>query len=736
TVRMPTEGGLTGLRMLESWTEWTQRRRNIVQSLKLGAPPKLDAIKIGTWAQLNTYRVWAGPATRERAELDFQNFADLGINSASVSGVSDALFAEFAGKYHITDTTLTVWASNWAYTNEAYNKQYDYLPGETVPAHWTRVFDDYYRKTAESLKKNSPFAFSIATHLNLGDEIGAATNAEAVRKTPQLLSYFRAWLAAQGKTDKTWTPAFFGAKSWDEIEPLDDRRKIEGASPSVTDLRRFYWTWRFINSYTSLYYKAATDAARKYFPHAGIIVANYQAGPAQNGYLGNNNDMNNGNLDIFQLGHEAAFQGAMLEDWVGSSDVGAGFVCFGADVIRAAARKPNGPLAAYLVGHNPRSRFYAWLMQGVKEIGLYLYGPITNIGPAWAEHRETLQQIAQCAREVKKFEPQIAAARLRPTKTALLMANTSEIMQARGLYFPMERQHLYIALRHSGIAVDIISEQDIADDNILKEYSLLFVTDPQVRSGVQRKIATWVQQGGRLWAGAGAMNWDEYSQPSAILHPVFGVSKNEMVVQPGGFDWARPFYATAVGKLNFTPQGKIRVTATEVTRAGEITAWGMRSMITPTTGRVLGAYEDGKPALVLHPYGKGAALLVGALMGEAYVREHWPLDATAEKQTFAAGTKERELIMALAARAGVAAPVRLSVPGIYTSVMEAPGATLIFLNNASGRALDKVNVQLAGAGKVRAVESIKGEKVTYRLVKGQLSVETPLADADVLRISH
>jgi len=66
--------------------------------------------------------------------------------------------------------------------------------------------------------------------------------------------------------------------------------------------------------------------------------------------------------------------------------------------------------------------------------------------------------------------------------------------------------------------------------------------------------------------------------------------------------------------------------------------------------------------------------------------------------------------------------------------MEAPGATLIFLNNASGRPLGKVTVQLADVGKVRAVESITGQKVTHRLAKGQLTIEMPLVDADVLSV--
>ena len=200
-VRMPDKGGLDGLKMLESATEWAARRRAIVRSLHLGPAPELKHLKIGTWANVGTYRAGGGNATRERAMPDFENFHDLGINSVSASGVSDELFRALAERHHILDTTLTAWATMWPYTPEGYAKQYDWQPDETPERHWQRVFDDFYRKQAEAAKVNTPFAYSIATHVNLGDEIGSAAGSrEEIMKTSQVLTYFREWLKRRGMT--------------------------------------------------------------------------------------------------------------------------------------------------------------------------------------------------------------------------------------------------------------------------------------------------------------------------------------------------------------------------------------------------------------------------------------------------------------------------------------------------------------------------------------------------------
>ncbi len=735
-VRMPTVGGLDGLKMLASLTEWASGRREIVKSLKLSAPPVLNFLKIGTWASFGTYRTGGGSATPERAAIDFQNFNDLGINAVTpMDGLSDASFRELAQKYHITNTTLTAWANNWRYTGEAASGQYNFQTGETVEQHWTRVFDDYYGKYAGNVKANAPFAASIARHINLGDEIGAATNADEIIKTPQILAFFRDWLKRQNVT-----PAMLGVADWDAVQPTDDRAKLGAGGANYA--RRFYYTRRFINEYTAIYYRAATNAVEENFPRADLIAVNYQAGAMQFGFVGSDNDLDKGELDIFELGRTRALKGVMMEDWVDGWDLGVGRENLAAQMMRAAARKNNLPLAAYLVGGEAvRAEYFGYLMNGVREVGLYLYGPYSNIGPAWADDKNALAQIADVSRRVKKFESLIAKAAPRPAKVALLVATTSDVMQKDGLYFCPERQNLFVALQHAGVPVEVVSEQDILLEDRLKDYSMLVVSDPQTRGDVQLKIADWVKNGGRLWASVGALASDEFNQPSGALDKVFGVKDRKIIFQNGGLQPTESAWSSAVSKFNYQKIDSLKTSVSFFNKEIEIPVFGAKLQASPTTAQVIATYADGKPAVFLNQYGKGEAMLVGALLGEGYVRAHYPQNLVKDGVLqagwkFESGAETARLATAFIDRAKIQNALALSVPGVYSSVMETPEATLVFLNNATGRPIPNITVRLRGAGKVSSVQSTLDDKIAYRVETGEAVFDVPLKDIEIVCLKH
>ena len=730
-VRMPTGGGLAGLKMLESLSEWANNRRELVKSLNLSPSPRLDKLKIGTWITFGNYRVDGGNPARNRVESDFQNIYDLGINMVSATdGIDDDLFREMAQKYHVTDTTLTAWANNWKYTGEAAAGKYDFQLNENPDGHWARVFADFYGKYAADVRKKMPFRTSIAKHINLGDEISAATNSEEISKTPQILAYFREWLKKQNLT-----PAMLDAASWEAIQPTEERAKL---GSNVGYARRFYYTRQFINHYTALYYRNATEAVEKQFPDADLIAVNYQAGLMQFGFVGNNNDLNKGQLDIFELGRTRALKGVMTEDWVEGRDLGIGREGLGVQMMRAAAKKHDLPLAGYLVGGEAvRAEYFGYLMNGIKEIGLYLYGPYSNIGPAWSEKKDALMQIADVSRRVKKFEPMIAKAQPRPAKIALLVAATSDIMQVNGLYFSPERQNIYIAMQHAYVPVEVISEQDILLDDRLKDYAMLMVSDPQVRGQVQEKIGEWVKNGGHLWASVGAMNWDESNQPSRTLDKIFGVKDRKVIFQKDGIKPSKSSWTSDVSKFNYQRIDTLETNSSFFTKAIEIPVWGAKLESTPTTAQIVGAYKDGKPAAFLNKYGKGEAMLVGALFGEAYINQHYPQNLVKDGNLlpdwkFELGAETARLATEFVARAKINRPLSLSVPGVYTSVMETPEATLVFLNNATGHPLSKITVRLRDAGKIRLVQSTLSDKIAYQVKGDEITFDIPLKDAEIV----
>jgi hypothetical protein len=729
SIRMPSEGGLAGLKMLESFGDWAGRRAALARTAAKGPPPELQQIRIGTWAHLTSYRAGGGLASRRTVDQAFQSFALLGINSISVGGVSDAMLAEMTKKYNIIDTTLTEWSSLAPHADgkrDRYRAEQDDI---STPA-WrlTQVFDDYYAKRSEAEQISKPFAFSLATHINLGDEILPATNAQAILRSPRLLAYFRKWLENEGLS-----PSMVGAKGWNDVSPIDDRSQALLARGTISGARLYYHTRRFIDHYTTIYYRAATESVRKHFPNGRLIAVNYQAGPIQFGFIGNNNDTDRGMLDIFLYGHERALQGVMLEDWTPSTDWCVGRICLGAEIMRAAARKHRLPMAAYLVGRRVRARLQSYLMHGIKEIGLYLYGPVSNIGPAWGDDAETLAEVADLTRQIKRVEDPIAHGALRPAKAALLVATTSDIMQHRGLYFCSERQNIFMALKHSYLPIEVVFEQEIVEDDALNRYSVLYVTDPQVRMDVQMKIADWVKNGGRLCLSVGGACWDEYNRRCDVLDPVLGVRGRGVLLQTGGLRLVTPSYSSSVRKFDFRRLETLHVARDLVGEEIHIPAWGLTLKCSPGSAQVLGVYSDGSPALLLNAYGKGEAMLVGALLGEAYTDQRYPA-GTSRLADIENGAGVRRVALAMADRAGLPRPVELSIPGVYTSVMDGDGATLAFLNNATGEAIPNVVVRVSGYLVSASVESLAHGKRQTRTEENSLIFELPLEHTDIVVI--
>jgi hypothetical protein len=713
-LRMPTATTIAGLRGLETFHEWSLRRLAMAKALNLGPPPRLQRLRIGTWGGY-----WAR-LPKTWAEIDFQIFAQLGINMAAYA--DDTVFAEFAKAYGIIDTNTIAWGP----------------------------VDEY--------KKRAPFATSITTRFNMGDEPGPSIEPKQIEANAAILEDFRAWLKEQ-----KLTPEMLGVTKWEEVYPTEDRRLVGGPKPPPPPMvkqedidnplptapdepgdalnvfkgdkeekpgpewntieagRLFYYTRRYIDVYSAREWRKGTENVLKFFPNARLISPNYQAGPMQAAFLGNNNDTYRGMIDIFMFTRSGALKGIGMEDWVHGWDRGVLNECLASEMIRSACRKTGDAMSSLLVGgEGIRAELYGYLMHGMKDNDLYLYGPLNNIGPPWGENPRAYAELAEATREIKKFEDPIADGDLRPRKSALLWAYTSEIMQKKGTYFCGLRQSTYGGLKHGYTQTDVVCEQEILEDDILQHYDQLFITDSNAPAAVQRKIAEWVQNGGKLWACAGALEWDEYQQYSPILDPVFGVKQREMVK-------AEPTTITADSPLF---GGKVEMETTDQLLAAEA-----------TTAQVIGAYADGKPAIFHNKYGKGEALLVGALVGDAYMRDHYAKDSiNTPGGTYEGGAEAQRILNAFTTPAD--RPVVCSVPGILTTVMDCPQGSVVFLNNAtySAQALDpnrpalEVTVRVQVNGNVASVESAKFGKLEYQRKDGELTFTLKVPNADIIMI--
>ncbi|MBI2193170.1 MAG: hypothetical protein HYU36_14415 [Planctomycetes bacterium] len=713
-VLMPTGGGLEQLNRVMTYTEWARMRyEGLVKAVGDQKPAHLKKLFVGTNVDVGPTRWFGGKVSRGRAEMEFQIMEMLGVNAPdfgihTLQGIEDAWWSELAPKYGLLTTGFRGWGDYGGIVRVPWQQFND---KETIWQTLDRVNDESFALLKE--KFGAGAAFQNARSVNLGDEVGPAIDVGYLT-VPKLKDAFHLYLKEKG-----FSPEFFGKKSWDEVTGLEVRPAIAGpGQPATGELQHYYWTRRFVNHYTALSYRAATKAVLKQFPKAEIVTVNLQAGPVQIGVMGNSNGLDGpNNMDIFELARLGAFEGLQVEDWVTTNDFAVGMVCFGADLLRCAARKRNMKTVGLLVGFWAEPRFFAWMMQGCKDIGLYLYGPVTTIGPAWADSPGEMAQIAGMTRLVSKFEDLIADGKVKTAKAAILVANTSDIMQVNGLYFGPERQHLYICLKHDYLHVDLISEDDILEGDGLKNYSLLFITDPQVREAAQKTIAEWVGAGGHLWAGLGAAGWNEYNQPAEILNPVFGIKRRHMQLQEGWQVSPRAPWLSGLWKLGFRNIDTLTVTGNSWMPALKLPVIGAKMAAEPSTGTVLGQYGDGQPGLIYNPFGKGSALLVGAFVGEAYVNLHWQGGKMGYGQVerMDLGAEARKMATVLADPIGLERPLTASVPGLYTSLMEGPRGYVIWVVDLGAKELKGVEFRVKHAGPVKKVSSARYGDCQFRM---------------------
>ena len=84
---------------------------------------------------------------------------------------------------------------------------------------------------------------------------------------------------------------------------------------------------------------------------------------------------------------------------------------------------------------------------------------------------------------------------------------------------------LYLSLAvHGGVAVDFLDEDALQNSTVMAQYSLLFVTEPNVPADAILGMLSWAKAGGRLVLSGGAATLNEYNQTDATISSATGNS--------------------------------------------------------------------------------------------------------------------------------------------------------------------------------------------------------------------
>ncbi|MBS3761750.1 MAG: beta-galactosidase trimerization domain-containing protein [Planctomycetes bacterium] len=554
-----------------------------------------------------------------------------------------------------------------------------------------------------------------------------------VNNNPRLLARFHGYLR-----DRGLSPADFGADSWDQIKAIG-RTQAE----SLPERKLFYWSQRFF-PHESARHLAKCNRAMKLAFHddlPSVVNWNFFSGRCYfPGPFGNNPDKDSPDAamaghDWFEFCRLGGTDCPWTEDWFGderafqwsyyseklysASTTGE----FGGYVVpRVAGQMEDGVVYKImsLIGH------------GARRIKFFTFGPEYNFpGNCYSQNTRVFSGLARAARLIGRGEELLHAGRPLPRRVGLLHHLSSEMwdqfdaekpdgivdatnthMNARCSEYTAELFDIYLALMHSQIPVEFISEEQLSWGSI-DHLKVLYVIEPNVPIEAQKQLSEWVKRGGTLVTTSAAASADRYNQSTDVLGGIRGVietSRKRLILQ----------------SLNSVKKtGMIE---------GNLNVYGPRSKIQTRGAKTLASFDDGTPALTVNTIARGKAFHYSFLPGLSYRRS-----ARAGRGKFLSGfsTPARDIITLPVRKTGVEKPVLANYKMIETPVLASEKGLAVTLLNWTNNPAKQLQLRIRVTQPVSKVESAVRGKISFSRENGGLiRLEIPLKTVDVLSVHY
>ena len=579
-----------------------------------------------------------------------------------------------------------------------------YIDVRGVP---TPKLEEYCKKLGDRAKK-------IAV-VSLGDEIGLGAPPADDHKG------FRAWLHTQkvqpGEVDA-------GATAWDKV------LYSPAAETSKTNPRLYYWSKIYGYRVGIGQLKERTDILRKYLPNAGV-GANFSP-HHQHMYLGDTHHW----ISVFR---EDAMTMPWGEDYIWQVPVASAQVnSIMVDMFRAAVRhRPDAKIHYYVMPHAPnntpsmwRRLFYSTLGHGAKVLNLFEFRPVQA---AYTENHVNspamYQEVRKSIHELGAFEDIVQEGRVLPAQTGLWCSETADVWNDHRPPFDVAKRALYLAIRQQQTPLDFV-----VDGDDLASYKVLYLCDAHVSRAGAKRLAAWVEAGGKLIATAGAGMFDEYNEPNTAFRKLLGIEQKALHESPELIRFEKqdlPF-AEPIAHLDWNVQGK----------PIKAPVFGVRSLFSvgPRTQGV-SAFDDGSPAIAQSKVGQGSITYVAFLPGLTYLKPAYPrrpLDrgATDDSMTHLMPTDfDRAAQAFFAANVPADRPVICEgAPLVETTVLEAKGGIVIPLINWTRQPIKGLQVTINVKASVENVTLASGGAVRVSRAGGiTCTLDLDVADALIFR---
>ncbi len=556
---------------------------------------------------------------------------------------------------------------------------------------------------------------------------------EALQANPQALQRFRAYLRSQGLQ-----VADVGAASWDEVLPGRRSQAV-----SLPGKRLFYWTMRFFAYDSAQHFARCTRALEEAFYPQMPVLTNwnffsgrlYVPGPVANNRDKQSPDAAMGGHDWLEFGRLRGGTRRWTED--GFADSQAYQWSFYCAKLRSAARKGGVQFGGYVIPRTAGDREQGIVQKilcvvgsGGKAIKYFVFGPEYNFpGNCYSERAAVLPRMAEAHAMIGAAEDLLWPGTMPRPQAAILHPRSAQLWDAHDVAVPTQVQdatntqlnrrtvdymaevfNLYLALQHQNIPADFVEEEDLSPQG-LQGYRVLYVTEPNVPREAQSGMLAWVREGGTLVTVAGAAARDRYDEPCDVFRTGSGIAE-------------APRTRLLVADTRALPEvGHGRGSQ------GEFTALVVRSRLEEPAEGVVARFEDGTPAVVQRPLGRGRVVHFAWMPGLSYWKS-W----TTTRDRLPVGFSEpiRRWITWPTTLAEVQPPVAVDRPLVEAPLLVCEGGAALTLLNWTGEPVQRLAVSLRVDFPVQSVESVRHGAVAFVQRDGRVEFATPLDAADIV----
>ena len=376
-------------------------------------------------------------------------------------------------------------------------------------------------------------------------------------------------------------------------------------------------------------------------------------------------------------------------------------------IVEVEGSEYRNTMANFLHGLSALSLYWGW-DDKPGDGGAVLYGRGTR--PPFCTVAET-ERLLRTALDVRRLEKEILAFRQVDAPVALLYSKASmlQVPAATGDKTPylLELEHCYDALLELGVPVDFVTTKQVLEGRLSRYRVLVIPAATYEHTAVVQQVMDFAKSGGQVVLVPNSWFFDQYNRKQPYLAGL-GVSVASMKgprIKPGraktgiqrdvaGEETEAPFLMGLIVDTVVTdvPKAKIRTARAGLFADGEVLLQGagVRHIAkVEGPGTVLARFEEGQPAIVEIPAGKGAIYYLAIpLVHDSMV----------------------ELVDRLLTNAGVAREVRFVSPdgkraaGLEYRAIKTAGGWLAYVNNLNRK--EARPLKLASGSKVSGIRNL------------------------------